>query len=108
VAHSYGSFISEILASEDKRVQGLVLVDANIPSFFDDKEATVIKARYELLADDLKRDKPDVARVLIPLVQAYPDTACHMRDIHIPLDHISRTYLGGGTGRACSNAPRAL
>src|SRR5262249_38086143 len=31
VAHSYGGFISEIVASEDKRVKGLVLVDANIP-----------------------------------------------------------------------------
>jgi pimeloyl-ACP methyl ester carboxylesterase len=86
VAHSYGGFISEILASEDKRVKGLVLVDANIPSFFDDKEAAVIKARYEPLADALKRDKPDVARVLIPVVQAYPATARHMRDVQVPFD----------------------
>src|SRR5580692_4038313 len=86
VAHSYGGFISEILASEDKRVKGLVLVDANIPSFFDDKEAAVIKARYEPLAGDLKRDKPDVARVLIPVVQAYPATARHMREVQIPLN----------------------
>jgi pimeloyl-ACP methyl ester carboxylesterase len=86
VAHSYGGFISEILASEDKQVKGLVLVDANIPSFFDDKEAAVIKARYEPLADSLKKDKPDVARVLIPVVQAYPATALHMRDVQIPLN----------------------
>jgi pimeloyl-ACP methyl ester carboxylesterase len=86
VAHSYGGFISEILASEDKQVKGLVLVDANIPSFFDDKEAAVIKARYEPLADDLKRDKPDVARVLVPVVQAYPATARYMRDVRIPLN----------------------
>src|SRR3984885_8656197 len=86
VAHSYGGFISEILASDDQRVKGLVLVDANIPSFFDDKEAAVIKARYEPLAGDLRRDKPDVARVLIPVVQAYPATARHMRDVQIPLN----------------------
>jgi pimeloyl-ACP methyl ester carboxylesterase len=86
VAHSYGGFISEILASEDKQVKGLVLVDANIPSFFDDKEAAVIKARYEPQADALTRDKPDVAHVLIPVVQAYPATARHMRDVHIPLN----------------------
>src|SRR5271170_7451604 len=72
-----GVGLSEILASEDKRVKGLVLVDANIPSFFDDEEAAVIKARYEPLAGALKRDKPDVARVLIPVVQAYPATARH-------------------------------
>jgi pimeloyl-ACP methyl ester carboxylesterase len=86
VAHSYGGFIGEILASDDKRVKGLVLVDANIPSFFDDKEAAVIKARYEPLAGDLRRDKPDVARVLIPVVQAYPATARHMRNVQIPLN----------------------
>ena len=78
VAHSYGGFISEIVASEDKRVKGLVLVDANIPSFLDDKEAAVIAARYEPLAEALEKDKPDAARVLIPLVQAYPATARHM------------------------------
>ncbi len=33
VAHSYGGFISEILAFEDKQVKGLVLVDANILLF---------------------------------------------------------------------------
>jgi pimeloyl-ACP methyl ester carboxylesterase len=86
VAHSYGGFVSEILASEDKRVKGLVLVDANIPSFFDDKEAAVIKARYEPLADGLKRDNPNVARVLIPVVQAYPATARHMRAVNVPLN----------------------
>jgi pimeloyl-ACP methyl ester carboxylesterase len=86
VAHSYGGFVTEILASEDKRVKGLVLVDANIPSFFDDQEAAVIKARYEPLADGLKRDNPNVARVLIPVVQAYPATARHMRDVNVPLN----------------------
>jgi pimeloyl-ACP methyl ester carboxylesterase len=86
VAHSYGGFISEIVASEDKRVKGLVLVDANIPSFFDDKEAAVIAARYGPLAEALERDKPDAARVLVPLVQAYPATARHMRAVHIPLN----------------------
>jgi hypothetical protein len=48
-------FLSEILASEDKQVKGLVLVDANIPSFFDDKEAAVVKARYEPQADAQKK-----------------------------------------------------
>jgi hypothetical protein len=53
---------------------------------FDDKEAAVMKARYEALADALKRDRPDLARVLIPLVQAYPATARHMRAVHAPLN----------------------
>jgi len=86
VAHSYGGFISEILASEDKRVKGLVLVDANIPSFFDDKEAAVISARYTPLAEDLIKEKPDLGRSLFRQDQAYPATARHMRDVRIPLN----------------------
>jgi pimeloyl-ACP methyl ester carboxylesterase len=85
VAHSYGGFISEILASEDKRVKGLVLVDANIPSFFDDKEAALISARYTPLAKDLIKEKPDLGRNLLRQDESYPATASHMRDVHVPL-----------------------
>jgi pimeloyl-ACP methyl ester carboxylesterase len=86
VAHSYGGFISEIVASEDKRVKGLVLVDANIPSFFDDKESAAISARYTPLAQDLIKEKPALGRNLLRQDQSYPATARHMRDVHIPLN----------------------
>ena len=86
VAHSYGGFISEILASKHKRVKGLVLVDANIPSFFDDKEAALISARYTPLAEDLMKEKPDLGRNLFRQDQAYPATARYMRDVHVPLN----------------------
>jgi len=82
VAHSYGGFIGEILASEDKQVKGVVLVDANIPSFFDDKEAAVISARYTPLAENLIKEKPDLGRNLFRQDQAYPATARRMRDVH--------------------------
>lgn len=86
VPHSYGGFISEILASEDKRVKGLVLVDANIPSFFDDKEAARISARYTPLAKNLIKERPDLGRNLLRQDQAYPDTARYMRHVHVPLN----------------------
>lgn len=86
VAHSYGGFISEIIASKDKRVKGLVLVDANIPSFFDDQEAAVISARYTPLAEDLIKEKPDLGRNLLRQDQAYPATARYMRNVRIPLN----------------------
>lgn len=85
VAHSYGGFISEILAFQDKRVKGLVLVDANIPSFFDDKEAAAISARYTPLAEGLIREKPNLGRNLLRQDQAYPATARYMRHVHVPL-----------------------
>ena len=86
VAHSYGGFISELVASEDKRVKGLVLVDANIPSYFDDKEAAAISARYTPLAEDLIKKKPALGRNLLRQDQAYPATARYMRSVHVPLD----------------------
>jgi len=86
VAHSYGGFINEILASKDKRVKGLVLVDANIPSFPDDKEAAVVSARYTPLAEDLIKEKPALGRNLLRQDQAYPATAGYMRGVKVPSD----------------------
>ncbi len=86
VPHSYGGFISEIVASEDKRVRGLVMVDANVPSFFDDKEAALISARYTPMAKDLIKEKPDLGHNLLRQDQAYPATARYMRHVHVPLN----------------------
>jgi pimeloyl-ACP methyl ester carboxylesterase len=86
VAHSYGGFISELVASEDKRVKGLVLVDANIPSFFSDKEAATISARYTPFAEALIKEKPDLGRNLLRQDQAYPATARYMRNVNVPLN----------------------
>jgi len=57
VSHSYGGFISEILAPKDKRIQGLVLIDANIPSFQNEKIAVNLSARYTPLAQKLIKEK---------------------------------------------------
>jgi pimeloyl-ACP methyl ester carboxylesterase len=86
VAHSYGGFISEIVASADQRVKGLVLLDANLPSFPDDKEAAVISARYTPLAEDLLKEKPELGRNLLRQDRAYPATARHMSDVHVPFN----------------------
>lgn len=86
VSHSYGGFISEILASKDMRVKGLVMVDANIPSFFDDKEAAILSARYTPLAKDLIKERPNLGQNLLRQDQAYPETARYMRHVHVPLN----------------------
>lgn len=86
VAHSYGGFISEVLASTDKQVKGMVLVDANIPSFFDEKEASLISSRYTPLAQGLIKENPALGNNLLRQVQVYPATARHMRDVNIPLN----------------------
>ena len=63
-----------------------MLVDANIPSFSDDKEAAVISARYTPLAEDLVKEKPGLGRNLLRQDQAYPVTARYMRHVHVPLN----------------------
>ncbi len=74
-AHSYGGFISLLLASRDKRVDGLVLVDAVIPAFFNQHELDAILARYRPQYDEVRKQAPDMARTLIPVVEAFPATA---------------------------------
>ncbi len=84
VAHSYGGFISLLLASLDERVAGLVLVDANIPAFFTETEVASILAEYRPQYEQLREQAPELAATLIPIVEAYPATARRLRSVAIP------------------------
>jgi pimeloyl-ACP methyl ester carboxylesterase len=84
VAHSYGGFVSTLVATQDARVAGMVLVDANLAGFFDDAEVQRILAKYTPQFDALRQAKPELARVLIPLMEAYPETAKTMRGVSLP------------------------
>lgn len=85
VSHSYGGFVSTLMAASDRQVVGIVFVDANLGSFFDRGEVDRILAKYTPQFDGLRRAKPELARVMIPLMQAYPDTAKRVRSVEIPL-----------------------
>jgi pimeloyl-ACP methyl ester carboxylesterase len=74
-SHSYGGFISLLMASSDKRVAGLVLVDANIPAFFTKTEVDSILAQYRQQYEALRQQAPQVAATMIPMMEAYPVTA---------------------------------
>jgi pimeloyl-ACP methyl ester carboxylesterase len=84
VAHSYGGFVSTLMAASDPRVAGVVFVDANLAEFFDEAEVARLLAKYTPQFDALKRARPDLARVMIPLMQAYPETAKRMREVKFP------------------------
>jgi pimeloyl-ACP methyl ester carboxylesterase len=84
VAHSYGGYIVERLAARDPKVKALVLVDANLPRLIDEAWASRIQARYRPRYAELKAKAPDLAKVLIPMMEAYPDTAKAMRDVKLP------------------------
>lgn len=84
VAHSYGGYIVERLAARDPKVKALVLVDANLPRLIDEAWAGRIQARYRPQYADLKAKAPDLAKALIPMMEAYADTARAMQDVKLP------------------------
>lgn len=85
VAHSYGGFVSQLTATRDPRVAGLVLVDANLPSFFDPRQVVRLLARFAPVAPELERRAPNVARVMLPLMDALPETAQRVRSSPLPM-----------------------
>jgi len=88
-AHSYGGFISQLLAASGRRqdafwIAGLILVDANIPDFFTAAEVEAILARYRPQYDALRKQAPALATTIIPILEAYPATAARMRRVRLP------------------------
>jgi pimeloyl-ACP methyl ester carboxylesterase len=86
VAHSYGGFVATVVAATDPRVAGVVLVDANLASFFDDAQLDRLLATYRPQYPALEQAAPELAKVMIPLMEAYPETAARLREIDIPLE----------------------
>jgi len=84
VAHSYGGFVTLLTAAADPRVAGLVLVDANIPGFFDEAQVQRLLTRFNKFADELERADPRTAGVMIPIMRALPQTARQVREIVLP------------------------
>ena len=85
VSHSYGGFVSTLMAASDRHVVGIVFVDANLGSFFDKAEVDHLLAKYTPQFDAFQKAKPELARVMIPIMQAYPDTATRVRSVELPL-----------------------
>jgi pimeloyl-ACP methyl ester carboxylesterase len=74
VAHSYGGYIATLVAASDPRIAGLVLVDAGIPGDLDEAGVERTLARYRPQYDTLRQVAPDLARRMIPMMEAYPTT----------------------------------
>jgi pimeloyl-ACP methyl ester carboxylesterase len=83
VAHSYGGFVSLLTAATDPRVAGLVLVDANMPRFFDDAEIARLLERFAPVIPRMESEAPQVAHVMVPLMRALPDTARRLRSLSL-------------------------
>ena len=85
VAHSYGGFVSLRAAATDARVRGVLLVDGNVPGFFDEAEVDRLLQRFAQFEDAMRRTSPEIAEVMIPLIRALPETAATMRGTRLPL-----------------------
>ena len=84
VAHSYGGFIATIVAATDSRIAGVVLVDANLAGFFDDAQLERLLATYRPQFPALEQAAPELARVMIPIIEAYPATVARLRQVDVP------------------------
>ena len=84
VAHSYGGFVATIVAATDLRIAGVVLVDANLAGFFDDAQTKRLLATYRPQFPALEQAAPELARVMIPVIEAYPATVARLRQVDIP------------------------
>lgn len=84
VTHSYGGFISLLTASQDQRISGLVMVDANVPAFFDKAQLDAILAQYRPQYAELRAKAPTLAISMIPLMEAYPASARRLRQVRVP------------------------
>ena len=84
VAHSYGGFVATLVADSDPRIAGVVLVDPNLAGFVDAAEVDRLLAQYKPQFAALEQARPELAKVLIPLMLAYPETARRMRAAGYP------------------------
>ncbi|WP_265570702.1 alpha/beta fold hydrolase [Sphingomicrobium nitratireducens] len=84
VAHSYGGMIATLMAARDPRVKALLMLDATNAGTENpariEKLLTLSRARYQELRD---YDR-DLAAHIIPLMEAWGDTAAKARAAAIP------------------------
>ncbi|WOI53869.1 alpha/beta hydrolase [Parvularcula sp. LCG005] len=86
VAHSYGGLIGFLLAENSREIVGMVLVDALIPTELSPQYTDMILAQYRPQYDMVRAQAPQLAKAVIPVVEAYPETAARMATVRIRTD----------------------
>jgi pimeloyl-ACP methyl ester carboxylesterase len=83
VGHSYGGAIALVAATEDQRINGLVLIEAVVPQAWPktevDKNLQMMRSQY----DEVRAQAPELAKVAIPWAEAMPATAARVDGLHV-------------------------
>lgn len=61
-------------------------MDGNLASFFDEEQLERLLATYTPQFAALEQAAPDLARVMIPVIQSYPATVERLRMVDVPDD----------------------
>src|SRR5262249_22103645 len=84
VAHSYGGAIALLAAAQDDRVAGLLLIDALVPEATPKSEVDAVLATFRPQYDELRKQAPELAKAMIPLMEAYPVTVQRLDAVRLP------------------------
>lgn len=102
VAHSYGGALALLGAARDRRIAGIVLVDAMAPGV--ENQASVAETLAELRPQyaAVRKQVPQLAETLIPVVEAIPRTIARLNatDVGSRLPIIDIVADGGKKDRA--------
>jgi len=75
VPHSYGGLIAAMFSAKNPEVKGVVLVDAVLPEELSKEVVDGILEKYRPQYELVRKRAPKLATAIIPLVEAYPETA---------------------------------
>jgi pimeloyl-ACP methyl ester carboxylesterase len=82
VAHSYGGFLATLYAAKHpQQMRGVVLIDANLVSFFSDVEVARLMAESAGEREEMRKKAPAKAHIL----DALPETVKRMRGVNFPV-----------------------
>lgn len=81
VAHSYGGFLATLFAARNpERVDGIVLIDANLASFLTDARVDQLMKDFAKNREAIQSTSPNLMRVL----DAFDKTVLTMRKVSLP------------------------
>lgn len=101
VAHSYVGGLATLTARRDKRVKGLVLVDAVVPGTETPQKVRDTLAEVRPQYAEVREKAPDLARTVIPIMEASPRTVRKINTTPVSLAiAIVDIAADGGAGQA--------